>query len=286
MSVSFCHEPSGRDARIARADQLGVAPKRRTPVTAADTTARPEGTRAGTKVTLAASVAPARTILVVEDEAPIADAVAARLRSEGYQVEIATDGPSGVTRCAELGPDLVVLDLMLPGLDGLEVCERIQAARAVPVLMLTARDSEHDLLVGLGVGAGDYMAKPFSSRELVARIHALLRRVDRAHAESAGGRTKTPIIVGQIAIDPAARRVHRDGELVHLTPTEFDLALFLAESLGEVFTREDLLTEVWGYDVASGVRTVDSHVRAVRRKLGNDVIRTVHGVGYAMEQPA
>jgi len=235
---------------------------------------------------LAANAAAARTILVVEDEAPIADAVAARLRSEGYRVEIAGDGPTGVSRCAELHPDLVVLDLMLPGIDGLEVCERIQADRPVPVLMLTARDSEHDLLVGLGVGADDYMTKPFSSRELVARIHALLRRVDRAQAATDAGRTKTPIAVGSITIDPAARRVFRDGELVHLTPTEFDLALHLGESIGEVFTREDLLTEVWGYDVASGVRTVDSHVRAVRRKLGNDVIRTVHGVGYAMEQPA
>src|SRR6478735_150501 len=216
-------------------------------------------------VTLAANAAAARTILVVEDEAPIADAVAARLRSEGYRVEIAGDGPTGVSRCAELHPDLVVLDLMLPGIDGLEVCERIQADRPVPVLMLTARDSEHDLLVGLGVGADDYMTKPFSSRELVARIHALLRRVDRARAASTSDRAKTTIVVGDITIDPA---------------------LYLGESIGEVFTREDLLTEVWGYDVASGVRTVDSHVRAVRRKLGTDVIRTVHGVGYVMEPPA
>jgi DNA-binding response OmpR family regulator len=234
---------------------------------------------------LAAHAAPARTILVVEDEAPIAEAVAARLRSEGYRVEIAADGPSGVARCAELAPDAVVLDLMLPGLDGLEVCERIQSDRPVPVLMLTARDSEHDLLVGLGVGADDYMTKPFSSRELVARIHALLRRVDRAQA-SGTDRSRVPIVVGEITIDPAARRVHRADDLVHLTPTEFDLVLYLAESPGEVFTREDLLTEVWGYDVASGLRTVDSHVRAVRRKLGTDVIRTVHGVGYALEVPA
>ena len=237
-------------------------------------------------MTLAANAAAARTILVVEDEAPIADAVAARLRSEGYRVEIAGDGPTGVSRCAELHPDLVVLDLMLPGIDGLEVCERIQADRPVPVLMLTARDSEHDLLVGLGVGADDYMTKPFSSRELVARIHALLRRVDRAQAATDAGRTKTPIAVGSITIDPAARRVFRDGELVHLTPTEFDLALHLGESIGEVFTREDLLIEVWGYDVASGVRTVDSHIRSIRRKLGADIVRTVHGVGYAVEDGA
>ncbi|MGZ4677332.1 MAG: response regulator transcription factor [Acidimicrobiia bacterium] len=228
----------------------------------------------------------ARTILVIEDEAPIAEAVAARLRSEGYRVEIAADGPGGVRRCRELAPDLVVLDLMLPGLDGLEVCERIQHDRPVPVLMLTARDSEQDLLVGLGVGADDYMAKPFSSRELVARIHALLRRVDRSRADAVAGRAQAPITVGDVTIDPLSRRVDRAGDEVHLTPTEFDLAQFLAESLGEVFTRQDLLSAVWGYDVASGMRTVDSHVRALRRKLGNDLIRTVHGVGYAMEQPA
>lgn len=228
----------------------------------------------------------ARTILVVEDEAPIADAIAARLRSEGYSVEIAADGPSGIERCQAICPDLVVLDLMLPGIDGLEVCERIQTERSVPVLMLTARDSEHDLLVGLGVGADDYMTKPFSSRELVARIHALLRRVDRSRADGTAVDIDPKIFVDGLEIDRSTRRVHRDGERVHLTPTEFDLVLFLAETPGAVYTREDLLVEVWGYDVASGVRTVDSHVRAVRRKLGNDLIRTVHGVGYALADVA
>ena len=227
-----------------------------------------------------------RTILVVEDEAPIADAIAARLRSEGYVVEIAADGHAGVARCQELQPDLVLLDLMLPGLDGLEVCERIQAERPVPVLMLTARDSEPDLLMGLGVGADDYMTKPFSSRELVARIHALLRRVERTQSTSTVARSREPIAVDRLSIEPVARRVQRDDEVVHLTPTEFDLLLYLAESPGEVFTREDLLGAVWGYDVPSGLRTVDSHIRALRRKLGNDLIRTVHGVGYALEVAA
>ena len=232
-------------------------------------------------MTSAAPLAPtARTILVIEDEAPIADAIAARLRSEGYAVEIAADGPLGVARCGEMHPDAVVLDLMLPGMDGLEVCERIQAQTAVPVLMLTARDSERDLVVGLGVGADDYMTKPFSSRELVARVHALLRRVERARVEGVSTKERTPIRVADIEIDPITRRVHRAGDQVHLTPTEFDLVLFLAETPGAVYTREDLLEHVWGYSVASGVRTVDSHVRALRRKLGNDVIRTVHGVGY------
>ena len=227
----------------------------------------------------------ARTILVIEDEGAIADAIAARLRSEGYAVEIAADGPAGVSRCLELQPDAVVLDLMLPGLDGLEVCERIQADRAVPVLMLTARDSEPDLLVGLSVGADDYMTKPFSSRELVARVHALLRRVDRARAEGGPAKSRQPILVADIGIDPTTRRVSRDGESVHLTPTEFDLLAYLGERPSRVFTREQLLAEVWGYHDGAGARTVDSHVRALRRKLGNEVVRTVHGVGYAAGDP-
>jgi DNA-binding response OmpR family regulator len=218
----------------------------------------------------------ARTIVVVEDEPPIADAVATRLRSEGFDVTIATDGPSGVQLCDTLRPDLVVLDLMLPGLDGLDVCREIQRERPVPVLMLTARDSESDLVVGLEVGADDYLTKPFSSRELVARVHALLRRVERRPT----ART-APLTVGSVTLEPVSRRVERDGDEVHLTPTEFDLIAFLTERPARVFTREQLLSQVWGYDDGGGARTVDSHVRALRRKLGNDVIRTVHGVGYA-----
>ncbi len=158
---------------------------------------------------LAPSASTARTILVIEDEPSIADAIAARLRSEGYVVEIAADGPTGVLRCAETQPDAVVLDLMLPGIDGLEVCERIQADRPVPVLMLTARDSEQDLLVGLGVGADDYMTKPFSSRELVARVHALLRRVERSRLDGTATKPREPISIADIDIDPTTRRVHR-----------------------------------------------------------------------------
>jgi DNA-binding response OmpR family regulator len=218
----------------------------------------------------------ARTIVVVEDEAPIADAVATRLRSEGFSVSIAADGPAGVERCRELQPDLVVLDLMLPGLDGLDVCREIQRERPVPVLMLTARDSETDLVVGLAVGADDYLTKPFSARELVARVHALLRRVERRPIPAKG-----TIELGPVGIDLEARRVQLDGAAVHLTPTEFDLLAHLARRPQRVFTRDELLAEVWGYHDGSGARTVDSHVRALRRKLGNDVVRTVHGVGYA-----
>ncbi len=222
---------------------------------------------------------PAATIVIVEDEPAIADALAARLRAEGFAVEVAHDGPRGVELCERIGPDLVVLDVMLPGIDGHEVCRRIQRERPVPVLMLTALDAETDLLVGLGVGADDYMTKPFSQREFVARVRALLRRVQRAAEQPSVSR---PIVAGPVTIDPARREARRDGRLVHLTPTEFDLVHRLAQRPGIVFSREQLLEEVWGYaDGTTGERTVDSHVAAVRRKLGADVLRTVQGIGYA-----
>jgi len=221
---------------------------------------------------------PTATIVIVEDEPAIADALAVRLRAEGFAVEVAHDGPRGVELCERMAPDLVVLDVMLPGIDGHEVCRRIQRERAVPVLMLTALDAETDLLVGLGVGADDYMTKPFSQRELVARVRALLRRAQRAD-EQAPAR---PLVVGPVRIDPQRREIRRDGRLVHLTPTEFDLVHRLAQRPGIVFSREQLLEEVWGYaDGTAGARTVDSHVAAVRRKLGADVLRTVQGIGYA-----
>jgi DNA-binding response OmpR family regulator len=216
-------------------------------------------------------------IAVIEDEAVIADAIAARLSAEGFEVHTANDGLAGVELCDRVRPDLVVLDLMLPGLDGLEVCRRVQRDRQVPVLMLTARGEEADVLVGLGVGADDYMTKPFSPRELVARIRALLRRVDRRPAPT--GTTR----LGALEIDPESRRVAVDGEPVHLTPTEFDLLRTLAARPGAVLSREQLLAEVWGWRDGSGRRTVDSHIRGLRRKLGRNLVRTVHGIGYALE---
>jgi DNA-binding response OmpR family regulator len=221
-----------------------------------------------------------RRVLVVEDDLTIAESVAARLRAEGFEVELAHDGPSAVTRARDARPDLVVLDVMLPGFDGLEVCRRIQAERPVPVLMLTARDEETDLLVGLAVGADDYLTKPFSIRELAARVHALLRRTGRA-AQLDGRR----IVLADLVIDVVERRVHRAGDEVHLTPTEFQLLVHLAGRPRAVLPRERLLAEVWGWGEAAGTRTVDSHVKALRRKLGADLIRTVHGVGYALEVP-
>ena len=224
------------------------------------------------------------TIVVIEDEAPIAQAIAARLTSEGFDVETAADGPAGVELVERVRPDLVVLDLMLPGFDGLEVCRRIQRHRPVPVLMLTARDAETDVLVGLAVGADDYLTKPFSPRELVARIRTILRRVERTAADAAAPASAVaPLRIGSVEADPATRRVHRDGRPVHLTPTEFDLLHALGSRAGVVFTRDQLLAEVWGYRDGFGARTVDSHIRSLRQKLGADLIRTVHGVGYAVE---
>jgi DNA-binding response OmpR family regulator len=219
-----------------------------------------------------------KRVLVVEDEVAIAEAVAARLSAEGYEVALAHDGPSGVARCDEWRPHLVVLDLMLPGMDGFEVCRTIQRDRHVPVLMLTALDQETDLVVGLRLGADDYMTKPFSPRELVARVGAILRRVEaRDPREADSGALRS----GRIELRPGPRLALLDGEAVHLTPTEFDLLHHLFEAGGSVCTRDQLLAAVWGYRDTSGARTVDSHVRSLRRKLGDDVIRTVHAVGYA-----
>ncbi|MFC9358135.1 response regulator transcription factor [Rhodococcus sp. NPDC057014] len=222
-----------------------------------------------------------RRVLVVDDEATIREAVAARLRAEGFDVVTASDGPAAVAVCAASSPDVLVLDVMLPGFDGLEVCRRVQASRPVPVLMLTARADETDMLIGLGVGADDYLSKPFSMRVLVARVHALLRRADRAHesvpAEPAG------LAVGDLEVDLVERRVRRGADEIHLTRTEFDLLAYFASRPRAAIARESLLAEVWGWGDGAGSRTVDSHVKALRRKLGGDLIRTVHGVGYALD---
>ncbi|GHJ46560.1 DNA-binding response regulator [Catellatospora sp. TT07R-123] len=218
-----------------------------------------------------------RRVLVVEDDPTIAGSVIARLRAEGFAVDHAGTGPAAVEAAARLRPDLVVLDLMLPGFDGLEVCRRIHAQRPVPVLMLTARDDENDLLVGLAVGADDYLTKPFSLRVLAARVHALLRRTERTTAPEA------PIRLGPLEINRTERRVRRDGVEAHLTPTEYDLLVYLAERHRAVLPRERLLAEIWGWAEGFGTRTVDSHIKALRRKIGADLIRTVHGVGYALE---
>ena len=220
-----------------------------------------------------------RRVLVVEDDPILNQTVSDRLEAEGYDVVRAWDGPGAVAAYGEHSPHLVVLDVMLPGYDGHEVCRRIQADRPVPILMLTARGDEADVLVGLGGGADDYLTKPFRMRELVARVGALLRRVERA-AELVGRRA---LELGDLRVDAAARRVWRGREEIRLTPTEFDLLLCLAATPGAVVSRDRLMAEVWGWPGASGTRTVDSHVKGLRAKVGVDRIRTVHGVGYALE---
>ena len=228
---------------------------------------------------------PRPRVLVVEDEPTLAAAVAARLGAEGFDVEVAHDGQAALDAAEAAPPDLVVLDVMLPRVDGLGVCRRLQATRPVPVLMLTARGDEADRVIGLGVGADDYLTKPFGMRELVARVRALLRRVERARELAAADRAPAPLRLGALVVDRAARRVSRDGVEVHLTPTEFDLLVCLGERPGQVLTREHLLARVWDWPDASATRAVDSHVKTLRRKLGADVVRTVHGVGYALEVP-
>jgi DNA-binding response OmpR family regulator len=226
-----------------------------------------------------------RTILVVEDEEAIAEAVRARLESEGYKVLTAVDGPLAIELHSEHEPDLVVLDLMLPGMDGLEVCREIQKRGWTPVLMLTAKTEEADKVAGFAVGADDYLTKPFSLRELAARVKAILRRMERIREHE----SDAPLDLAGLLIDPTRRRVSVDGQEIGLTPLEFEILLTLARDPGVVLSRDQLMDRVWGYRDYAGGRVVDSHVARIRRKLGEDgneprFIRTVHGVGYAFQE--
>jgi two-component system alkaline phosphatase synthesis response regulator PhoP len=224
----------------------------------------------------------AATILVVDDEQPIVDLVASYLTAEGFAVHRAFDGPSALATARSTRPDLVILDVMLPGLDGLEVCRRLHQETAVYVLMLTARTEEVDKVIGLSVGADDYLTKPFSPRELVARVKAILRR-NRTAPERANER---PVLsFDGLSIDPERREVTRGTAQIDLTAREFDLLYALASYPGRVFTREELLKRVWGPDFAGIDRVVDVHVGTLRRKLEDDqaeapIVQTVRGVGY------
>ena len=221
-----------------------------------------------------------RRVLVVEDDPTINQALTDRFVAEGFEVSQAHDGPGAVAAHAEHHPEVVVLDLMLPGFDGLEVCRRIQAERPVPVLMLTARDDESDILVGLGVGADDYLTKPFRMREVVARVRALLRRIERAAELS---RDAGPVTLDGLVLDARTRRCTVEGLAVHLTPTEFDLLALLAREPGSVVRRERIVADLWGWDESLGRGSLDSHVKSLRAKVGSHRIRTVHGVGYALD---
>jgi len=231
-----------------------------------------------------------KRVLVVEDEAEIARLVEIHLGDLGCEVAVAEDGERGLQQALDGGFDLVVLDLMLPGIDGLEVCRRLRAAeRYTPILMLTARSAEHDRVAGLETGADDYLTKPFSIRELVARVKAIFRRVE-ALASNAGGEAQTPVTVGGLSVDPVKRRVILDGDEVHLTAREFDLLHCFASRPGRVFTRGELLEQVWGYGYEGYEHTVNSHINRLRAKLEPDPsnpawVLTVWGVGYRFCEP-
>jgi len=221
-------------------------------------------------------------ILVVEDDATIAAALADRLRAEGFDAEVVGDGLAAVARAEELRPDLVLLDVMLPGLDGLEVCRRLQASRYVPVLMLTARDDETDVLVGLGVGADDYITKPFSTTELLARIRAALRRATRV------GNAPSRIELGPITLDLSGRTARGPAGSIHLTPLEYRLVECLARSAGMIVTQKQLLQQVWGPERVNDARGLRSYVRFLRQKLEPDpgrprFIVTEAGIGYRLQ---
>ncbi len=228
--------------------------------------------------------APRPRVLVVEDDRNVADVVVRYLEREGFDAVGVGDGYEALTRAEAEPPDIVVLDLMLPGLDGLEVCRRLRASTPVPVIMLTARGEEDDRIAGFEVGADDYVSKPFSPRELTARVKAVLRR---ASSPTIRAVESGPIVAGDLVVDPAAHEARRGGELVALTAREFDLLCFLAQRPRRVFRREELLERVWGYTYGD-TSTVTVHIRRLREKLEDDPsaptrITTVWGVGYRFD---
>jgi DNA-binding response OmpR family regulator len=231
----------------------------------------------------------ARTILVVEDDATLRETLVDALEVEGFRVIAAADGRAALVRFRADKPDLVLLDLMLPELSGIEVCRIIRAESGVPIVMLTAKDSELDKVVGLELGADDYVTKPFSLRELSARIRALFRRSEQVAAPDAGA--GSVVDLGRVQVDLAGHRLLRDGEPVAIKPKAFELLAFLLRNPGQAFTRDQLLERVWGYDYAGETRTVDVHVHWLRTTLEDDAaapkfIHTVRGVGYVFRKPS
>ena len=222
-------------------------------------------------------------VLIVDDEINIIDLARLYLEREGYRTESAMDGTEALRLTAELGPSLIILDIMLPGVDGFEVCRRVRTTSDVPIIMLTARDEDIDKIVGLELGADDYLTKPFNPRELVARVKAILRRVDTAPRVD-----DRPIHVGDVTIDPARRDVTVRDSSVEMRMKEFDLLFALADNKGIVLSREQLISKVLGVNAVVTDRTIDVHVAALRKKLGraSSLIETVRGVGYALRPNA
>jgi DNA-binding response OmpR family regulator len=230
----------------------------------------------------------ARTILVVDDETTLRETLVEALETEGFRVVAAADGREALTKFRAERPDLVLLDLMLPELSGIEVCRIIRAESGVPIVMLTAKDSELDKVVGLELGADDYVTKPFSLRELSARIRALFRRSEQSVAVEA---PPAAVDLGRVQVDLAGHRLLRDGQTLSIKPKAFELLAFLIRHPGQVFTRDQLLERVWGYDYAGETRTVDVHVHWLRSQVEEDpaspqFIHTVRGVGYVFRRPA
>ncbi|GAA2244726.1 response regulator transcription factor [Rarobacter faecitabidus] len=234
--------------------------------------------------TMKSSTPDGRRALVVDDEQALARVLAGYLEREGFEVDLAFDGPSAVELARQSDPLVIILDLGLPGLDGVEVCRQIRTFSDCYILMLTARAEEIDTLIGLSVGADDYMTKPFSTRELIARVGVMMRR---PRAAQSGVALTEQLVFGGLSIDPSAREVHLDGEPVALTRTEFDVLAALAAHPRQVFTRQALINAVWGGDWVGDEHLVDVHLLHVRQKLGDSAkeqkyVRTVRGVGYRM----
>jgi DNA-binding response OmpR family regulator len=230
-------------------------------------------------------------VLVVEDEPVLCETLAYNLKKEGYTVETARDGQAALETARRIKPDILILDLMLPILDGFEVCRILRQEMSMPILMLTARDDEIDRVIGLELGADDYMAKPFSMRELQARVKALLRRVrmDRSSGETQNGPIEREVVQsGNLVLDMNRRQVFRGEETLDLKPKEFELLLFLVQNRGKLFSREQILERVWGWEHIVTSRTVDVHMRWLREKIESDPtnpvrIITVRGTGYRFE---
>ncbi len=230
------------------------------------------------------------TVLVIEDEVSLAEIIQFRLQQEGYQVYLAYDGEEGIKLTRELAPDLLLLDLMLPKKDGFEVCKEVRKFSNVPIIMLTAKDSEVDKVIGLELGADDYVTKPFSNRELIARVKANLRRSIMEQVNQPSGMTQGIIQVGGLVINYNTYQVFKNDLPLNLTHREFELLYYLARNLGQVLTREHLLQEVWGYDYLGDVRTVDVSMRRLREKIEEDpsnplYIITRRGMGYILQNP-
>ena len=231
-----------------------------------------------------------KKILVVDDEKPISDIMKFNLTKEGYEVHVAADGEEALQKVDEVHPDLILLDLMLPKMDGLEVARQVRKNYDMPIIMVTAKDSELDKVLGLELGADDYVTKPFSNRELVARVKANLRRQGAPRAPPAGGEENSDIEIGDLVIHPEAYMVSKRGENIELTHREFELLHYLAQHIGQVMTREHLLQTVWGYDYFGDVRTVDVTVRRLREKVEDNPshpkwLVTRRGVGYYLRNP-